>query len=274
MLSESQRAALRFLRLRAQDQSPFSAADIERVAAWGSGSFSTYKTKHLKEYLQPVGKGKFTIKPHFLRLTDDDFQNIVSQSRRTVARFVRSVFDSVLKYEFLLPLTNERKLRAALDDLFYRDHLLQRAREIGEETLAAILPRTAGEAGDAFLNRVVLKVGSLLGGYSIGHVSGRFRAGDLKTLEDAARTLAVRGRYLVDETTAVLRFLLPLAGSKKAHGSQFDLTKRVPVRSVTFGEELDIARRLFIAFFVESVILDIHGEDEIWFLESSALTAS
>jgi hypothetical protein len=153
MLSESQRAALRFLRARAQDGAAFTPADVERVAAWGTGSFNTYKTKHLKEYVTTVGQGKYTIKPHFLRLTDDDFHGIVSQSRKTVARFVRTVFDAVLKYEFLLPLTNERKLRSALDELFYRDHLVQRAKEIGEETLASILPRKPGEPTDTFLER-------------------------------------------------------------------------------------------------------------------------
>jgi len=150
----------------------------------------------------------------------------------------------------------------------YRDHLLQGAREIGEATLATILPRNTGEASGAYVDRVVVKVSSLLSGYSIGHVNGRFRAGDLKTLTDAALTLAARGRYLVDETTAVVRFLLPLAGSKKSHGSQFDVTKQASIDSTTFAAELDVARRLFIAFFVESMILDIHGEDEIWFLES------
>src|SRR5205823_5954402 len=150
---------------------------------------------------------------------------------------------------FLLPLTNERKLRAALDELFYSDHLVQRAREIGPETLTMILPRNANEATEDYLDRVGLRVSSLLGGYSIGHVNGRFRAGDLKTHEDAARTLAARGRYLADETTAVVRFLVPLAGSKKSHGGQFDITKQASIETGAFASELDVARRLFIAFF-------------------------
>jgi hypothetical protein len=268
MLSDSQRAAFRFLQARAQDDDSFSAADIERVAGWRAGSFITYKTKHLKEYVKTVGRGRYKITPHFLRQTEEDFHGIVSQSRKTVARFVRTVFDAVLKYEFLLPLTNERKLRAALDELFYRDHLVQRAREIGEATLTTILPRHTGESKDSYMDRVVAKVGSLLGGYSIGHVNGRFRAGGLKTHGEAARTLAERGRYLVDETTAVVRFLLPLEASRKNHGSHFDVTKQASIEPTAFAAELDVARRLFIAFFVESVILDIHGEDEIWFLES------
>lgn len=268
MLSESQRAAFRFLRSRATSGELFSAADIEEVAAWQSGSFATYKTKHLKDYVTTVGAGKFTIAPHFLRLSEDEFHGIVTQSRKAVARFARTVFNAVLRYEFLLPLTNERKLRAALDELFYRDNLAQRANEIGLETLATIVPRELGEHDADYRDRIVAKVGALLGGYSIGHVHGRFRVGGLRTHEDAAAVLASRGRYLVDETTAVVRFLLPLQGSRKGHGGQFHVTREVALNTATYLAEVDVARRLFIAFFVESVILDIHGEDEIWFLES------
>lgn len=267
-LTDAQRLAYRFLRARAQDGEKFSAADIERVAGWKSGSFKTYKTKHLKEYVTTVGSGKYTVGPYFLRITEDDFSEIVSQSRRTVARFGRTVFDAVLRYEFLLPLTNERKLRAALDELFYRDQLVQRATELGKATLVTIVPVLASESDNDYMRRVANMVGSLLGGYSIGHVHGRFRAGGLRTHAEAAEILAARGRYLVDETTAVVRFLLPLAGSRKSHGRQFDISAGKPVDASAFMAEADTARSLFIAFFVESVILDIHGEDEIWFLES------
>jgi len=115
---------------------------------------------------------------------------------------------------------------------------------------------------------VVIKVGSLLGGYSIGHVHGRFRAGGLRTHVEAAKVVVERGRYLVDETTAVVRFILPLQGSRREHGGKFDVTKEMFAIDTSYAEEIDVARRLFISFFVESVILDIYGEDEIWFLES------
>jgi hypothetical protein len=268
MLSESQRAAFRFFRARAQDGVAFSASDVERTAGWGAGSFNTYKTKHLKEYVTSKGGGKLSINPHFLRISEEDFDNIVSQSRKTVARFVRSVFGAVLKYEFLLPLTNERKLRAALDELFYREHLLQRTMEIGTETLVTILAKEPNEEDKEYVERVVAKVGSLLGGYSIGHVNGRFRANALKSYAEAAQIVASRGRYLVDETTAVVRFILPLEASRREHGGQFDVTKKGLDGPADFAADIDVARRLFIAFFVESVILDIHAEDEIWFLES------
>lgn len=267
-LSESQRSALRFLRARAADGDAFTQADIEKEVGWQTGSFSTYKTKHLKGYIERVGKGSFTIAPHFRRLTEDDFHGIVTQSRNTIARFVRTVFDAVLRYEFLLPLTNERKLRTALDELFFKDQLELRALEIGLDTLKTIIPAQSAERDEAYVERVVIKVGALLGGYSIGHVHGRFRAGGLRTHVEAAKVVAERGRYLVDETTAVVRFILPLHGSRREHGAKFDVTKEMFALGTSYVEEIDAARRLFIAFFVESVILDIYGEDEIWFLES------
>lgn len=272
MLTESQKAAFTFLLLRAKDGKAFTVADIEKVVGWQKGSFTTYRTKHLKGYLVATKRGKtseFTIKPHFRRLTEEEFQEIVTQSRKTVAQFGRTVYEAVLRYEFLLPLTNERKLRTALDALFYRDHLEQRAREIGVDTLSTLIPKEAREGDETYFARVGEKVGSLLGGYSIGHVFGRFRATSLRTHVEAAEVLAKRGRYLVDETTAVVRFLLPLQGSRREHGKQFDVTKLPSSPNGSYVAEVDTARRLFIAFFVESVILDIHGEDEIWFLESS-----
>lgn len=112
-LSESQRSAFRFLRARAADGDSFTQADIEKEVGWKTGSFATYKTKHLKGYIERVGKGSFTIAPHFRRLTEDDFHGIVTQSRNTIARFVRTVFDAVLRYEFLLPLTNGNRCAEA-----------------------------------------------------------------------------------------------------------------------------------------------------------------
>jgi hypothetical protein len=262
-LSESQRAAYRYLRARADD----GAADLERVAGWKPATFSTFRTKHLRDYLVSAGRGHYRIEPQFLRLTPEQFGDIVGQSRKAVARFQRTVVHAVLRYEFLLPLTNERKLREALDELFYREPLEQRAREIGRENLSRIMPPKQGESDKAYFSRVSEQVGSLLGGYSIGHVDGRFRAGSLLTYVEAAQVLAAKGRYLVDETTAVVRFILPIPESKESHGDTFIIDMATPPAPVD-SAHLTRAKQLFIAFFVESVILGIHGEDEIWFLES------
>src|SRR5579885_3595053 len=120
-LSESQRAAHRFLRQRADDGNTFTAADVEKVAGWKPGSFSTYRTKHLRDYVSRAGKQRFKVSPRFLRMTEEQFAEIVGQSRKTVARFQRAIVHAAVRYEFLLPLTNERRLREALDELFYRE---------------------------------------------------------------------------------------------------------------------------------------------------------
>lgn len=267
-LTEPQRAAFRYLQKRAADGEMFSGADLEEVAGWQPGSFSTYKTKHLKEYVKTVGPKRLTVDPRFMRVTEADFGEIVTQSRRTVARFTRAVIHSLLRYEFLLPLTNERRLRSALDELFFREPLEQRAREIGRASLEQLVPGNAQEADQDFFARVAEKVGGLLGGYSIGHVDGRFRVGSLNTYQAAAELLAGRGRYLVDETTAVVRFIMPIAQSRVETGKIFDVAARPSVDAPSLETAIETARGLFIAFFVESVIFDIHAEDEIWFLES------
>lgn len=263
-LTEAQRAAYRFLRQKAGDGTTFTAADLERVAGWKRSAFDTYKAKHLRDYIS--GRGTFSVHPKFFRVTETEFAEIVGQSRTFVARFRHVVVHTAVRYEFLLPLTNERRLREALDELFYRETLEWRAKEIGREELSQIIPAQTGETDEGYYRRVAERVGSLLGGYSIGHVHGRFRASPLLTYEEAARVLADRGRYLVDETTAVVRFIMPIVASRQVQGATFDVGAAPPPGDIS--RHVDIARRLFIAFFVESVILRIHGEDEIWFLES------
>jgi len=82
-------------------------------------------------------------------------------------------------------------------------------------------------------------------GYSIGHVSGRFRNEDLATRDEAAKIEKLR-RYLTDETTAVTRFIFPCEGE----------------------DEVERVRWVFDHLFVNSIIQVVNGEDEIWMVES------
>ena len=72
-------------------------------------------------------------------------------------------------------------------------------------------------------------------------MNGRFRADKLSTLDEALELQKGSGRYLVDETTAVARFIFPCASS--------DETSRV--------------RFLFNELFVTAITQLISGEDEI-----------
>lgn len=108
-----------------------------------------------------------------------------------------------------MPLTNEGPLRTALDALFYKDTILSRLITIGHEKIMEHLPMRGGESVGVYLDRVCAWISAHFVGYSISHVSGRFRAGPLSTMEEVANFQQHGERYLIDETTAVVRFIFP-----------------------------------------------------------------
>ena len=167
--------------------------------------------------------------------------------------------DGLVIYEFLLPLTRERELRSALDELFYKDTIIHRLGEIGLDTVERWVPRDAGESHDDYTKRVAEYAGGLFGGYSISHVDGRFLADRLRTRSDAADRLREGGDYLIDETTAVVRFV-PLSGSERELGED---------RAMADDAEPDRVRQLFFGLFVEAVVRTVQGEEEIWLVEDA-----
>ena len=85
--------------------------------------------------------------------------------------------------------------------------------------------------------------------------------------------LAKGQRYLVDETTAVVRFIVPLHQSSDAHqeGSEFlQAIAEGPDGSLPQDElsELTQVRRAFFLLFTEAVVRTVKGEDQVWLLES------
>jgi hypothetical protein len=146
-------------------------------------------------------------------------------------------------YEFFMPLSNETHLRCALDTLFYLESIEAQLRTIPTVELESNFPRIDGEADPNYKKRQCAWISDHFGGYSIYHVSGRYRA---MALSRHADVLDPTTRYLVDETTAVTRFIFPCADSDEA-------------RTVAFFFE-----HLFVAAIIEMV----NGEDEIWMVES------
>jgi len=147
-------------------------------------------------------------------------------------------------YEFYMPLTHESALRMTLDSLFYKDAILPRLRRIGIEPLKKSFEWLMTDDEDSYLERVSKFFEGKFGGYSIYHVDGRFRAAKLCTQDEAAE-ISKTGRYLVDETTAVSRFIFPC---KKG--------------------EADKVRFLFKELFINAITEQVSGEDEIWVVES------
>ncbi len=152
----------------------------------------------------------------------------------------------VLTYDFLMPLTHEAPLRTTLDTLFYRDTLIARLRTLRNDELEEVFPRAPGQDDWQHLEQILDFIQDRFVGYSITHVSGRSRVGPLLSQDRVTEFEREGARYLMDETTAVTRFVFPYADDG----------------------ELGRTRYLFGTLFVRSIIDAVKGEEQIWLIES------
>jgi len=134
------------------------------------------------------------------------------------------------------------------------------------------MDRPASENEPEFIDRLVKFTQAKIGGYSISHVSGRFRAADIKTREEVGKMFSLGAPYLIDETTAVARFIIPCHSSVleyendfKSIGAALDASRK---EDPSLVREVRQIRRLFYHLFVEAVARTV-GEQEIWLLEQS-----
>src|SRR5581483_11193546 len=127
--------------------------------------------------------------------------------------YAPTTFTNIIVYEFYMPLAHEGALRTTLDSLFYRDAIEPRLRRIGipKLTAAGLFEKLLTESDEEFFEKVLKFVEQKFGGYSIYHVDGRFRATGLLSQQQAVELYKTGERYLVDETTAVTRFIFPVA---------------------------------------------------------------
>lgn len=252
---KSQREAFEFLREHFRQDTPFTKADLQQQTSWSEKSISTYWSKQFEPFVQPIPpilKGaqqkhqQYRVTDVFLIVgTWAKFRRHVSQKRRLTFEYNHAVYQTVLIFEFFLPLTNETVLRNALDALFYRDTIQKKLLALGLMNLKTHVEPRDGESDKTYLDRVIAWVGDQFGGYSISHVNGRFRADKMLTMQDAAGIQERGGRYLIDETTAVTRFIFPCDDESHA-------------KEVSW---------FFHQLFVESVI-QVAGEAEIWMIET------
>jgi len=190
--------------------------------------------------------GRYRVTESFRDLVEwRNFRQHVTQVRVVLKEHDR-IRSKVLIYEFLMPLTHETELRTTLDNLFYEDTLLRKLRAIPEEDLESRFPRSSDLTDQSYLNQILDFVGTHFVGYSISHVDGRFRAVGILPYDKVAALLKTERRYLIDETTAVTRFIFPY----------------------NTDTEFDQVRFLFHELFVKSMILLAKGEQQVWMLES------
>jgi len=243
---ENQKRVFEFLTDHLDSQEPFTTAELEGVTTWQGKTFDTYWSKQFEQFVVLAGNNKYRVSESFRPFTHwDKFRQHVTQVRRVASDYRNLTYENVLTFEFFMPLSNEAHLRTTLDALFYKDTILGRLKAQDEQQLSKHFPKHPSEAEETYLNRLCDWIGSRFVGYSISHVNGRFRAECLSTRQEAASS---RTRYLVDETTAVTRFIFPC--QNEAEAAQI--------------------RWFFEILFVNSIIQLVNGEDEIWMVESGS----
>ena len=112
---------------------------------------------------------------------------------------------------------------------------------------------------------------STIGGYSIYLVNGRYRADALASRGEVVSRPFAYGPYIVDETTAIVRFILPV----ETDAGKFEYGKILEPASTSIDpkKRADIVSWLFLNFFAEAIIRVVQKEDEIWLLESGMRSA-
>ena len=245
----TQRAAFTFLREHLQSQEPFTLDEFIAATGWEKpGTFNTYLRKQYKGLIEKLSGTHYRVTDAFWKfVTWRKFKGHVTQVRRVVTDY-KPASSRVLIYDFLMPLTNEEHLRMTLDSLFYKDRVLARLRTIGAPKLSKGIPKDATVSDEDYFDRILRFIQSHFVGYSIQHVSGRFRSDALRTQDEAAALQKSGERYLIDETTAVTRFIFPYKDD----------------------QELAEIRHLFEMLFIRSIIQLVNGEEQIWMVESGS----
>lgn len=266
------RKAYHFLLKHANSNQPFCIEDLMTETNWQRSTVETYIVKQWRQIVEKRGNGQIFVRPEIKRLNEESFLQLATQNRTIFATYQRVKYREIVTYEFLLPLTREDQLRKALDALFYKDTIHQRLLEIGLDQVNLWLIRNENETNEDYTDRICNLISEKFGGYSISHVSGRYRAAAITTRENAARMLSEDERYIIDETTASVRFIIPIKATR-VEENDFD-NVNVDEHEIVAIDEISLVHYLFFNLFVEAVVRMVQGEDEIWLVEETTRTRS
>lgn len=272
--NERAKLAYDFLHRYATTGASFSVQELLDQCGWKKATFDAYKSKKWREYLIAEDSGKFRVKAKFRRITEDQYFEEFTQNETIETEYTRWKHPRFIQFEFLLPLTREDKLTRALDDLFFKDTIKMRLEDIGPDVFSTVVKRPPSISDDTYFDLICKEVNQRFAGYSVSHVRGRYRASDLLTQPEAAELVYKKNKaYLIDETTASVRFIVPcLTG-----GSSFeedaaslidDLTQTAKLSESDLQREIALIRVLFFQIFVEAVVASVQGEEEIWLVET------
>ena len=248
---EKQRKIFAFLLSHFVALTSFTLKELQDTSGWAKQTtFKTYLSKQFGALISENSDGTYRVNDTFRRYsTWESFRELVSQVRRTnSAEYIPVVHEDPVIFEFFLPLANEVPLREALDALFFRETIIARLKSRAVSELRAYWPGSANEDGK-YIEDLTDWLGTKMAGYSIGQVSGRYRVGPLQTKSSAAKTVYDGGKYLIDEITAIVRFIFPV-------------TKN----------QVEAIRFFFEMLFVQTILDVTNKEAEIWMVESGART--
>lgn len=213
--------------LQAQAGNTITFRELQKITGWTKGNLKTNISKRIREFLidnkngVPLPQGQYYVNRNILNVNLEDFHDLFRQKNWIFSRYNHVEHDKVRIYDFYLPLTNENLLRQNLDELFYEDTLNKRLKAIDLEELIPIYSCNDDETDTDYYCRLTKEASDLFWGYSISHVGGRFRTGEkILTKEQSAKK---EGKaYLVDETTAVVRFIFPHEDGKDEYHQRLD----------------------------------------------------
>ena len=263
-------SAFDFLLEHAKSGKSFKLEDLVKASNWTEGTAKIYLSKKFSDLVEKRNEAYY-VSPEILRVRYEDFKDLYRQKQHIFTDYVRKTPQKVLVYEFFMPLSREDRLREALDNLFYKDTIEQRIKEIGVANIRNALNFPKSISDDEVAQFVIHFMDNTIGGYSLHLVNGRFRSGELTTRREVVARPFSQGPYLVDETTAVVRFILPVSENQEPP-SQLNLFE--PAKDTPSSDELaEQMRWLFLNFFAEAVTRVVKKEDEIWLLESGMRSA-
>lgn len=254
--TSTQRAAHTFLLEHFLSGETFTLNEFRTATGWAKpGTLNTYLRKQYKGFIENISGGPLISETGSYRVTESfrkfvdwrKFRQHVTQVR-IIPTSHAQVLSKVLIYEFLMPLTHETELRVTLDTLFFKDTILRKLKGIRPTELETHFARLSGQSDEDYLNRIMAFIGEHFVGYSISHVDGRFRAVSIRDYDEVAALLKTGQRYLIDETTAITRFIFPYDGDQQLRTLQF----------------------LFHELFVKSMIEAAEDEQQVWMLESGS----
>lgn len=262
--------AFDFLLAHGKSGKSFKLDELIKTSNWTPKTAKIYLSKKFSDLVEKRND-VYYVTPEILRVRYEDFKDLYRQKQRLFTDYIRKTPQKVLVYEFFMPLSREDRLREALDNLFYKDTIEQRIKEIGVTKIRDELNLSDLNSDDAVIGFVIDFMDNTIGGYSLHLVNGRFRADALSTRHDVVSRPFSKGPYLVDEMTAVVRFILPVSENQElpSQMSLFEPAKDNP-NSDRFVEQM---RWLFLNFFAEAVTRVVKKEDEIWLLESGMRSA-